>query len=299
VESSDQFLGVGGTNLLCWREGTHQIVVAQLDEGGSVIGRTATLATEHPPFRAACHIGRRLVAWTEAGESSAVRLASIDSPDQRSTLASDLAGADTLRFSQDGTHLLAGRTWQALRVWNTATAQPVVSIDDVVRAAVFAARGRILAVILGRNQDHEIVFHDLTRPDQPPRRIQGEHFGYALAVSPDGGTVAVSGGSGEVKLYDPLRGELEASLHGHLNATFGIAFSIDGRRLVSMSGGREAAKLWDLETRQELINLPGTGSFLPTAAWSGDGNFIAGGEPWQTWSAPSLDQIAAAESRTP
>ena len=65
---------------------------------------------------------------------------------------------------------------------------------------------------------------------------------------------------GQVRLFDPAKGELIESLHGHSNAAFGIAFSPDGRRLISASGGREAIKLWDVGTRQELLTLGGAGS---------------------------------------
>ncbi len=50
-------------------------------------------------------------------------------------------------------------------------------------------------------------------------------------------------GGGLVRLFDPAKGELIASVHGHLNAVFGIAFSTDGRRLISACGGRDVVKL--------------------------------------------------------
>jgi WD40 repeat protein len=86
------------------------------------------------------------------------------------------------------------------------------------------------------------------------------------------------------------------SIRGHLNAVFGVAFSPDGRRLISADGGREAIKIWDVNTRQELLTLAGTGSFLHQAAWSPDGDEIVAGTPWQVWHAPSWAEIAAAEA---
>jgi WD40 repeat protein len=98
-----------------------------------------------------------------------------------------------------------------------------------------------------------------------------------------------------VRFFDPAKGELIESVHGHLNAVFSIAFSADGRRLISTSGGREAVKLWDVGTRQELLTLGGTGSHLYGARWSADGDVILAGAPWQAWRAPSWEEIAAAE----
>jgi WD40 repeat protein len=98
-------------------------------------------------------------------------------------------------------------------------------------------------------------------------------------------------------LYDVAKGELIEAVHGHLNAAFGVAFSPDGRRLISASGGREAVKLWDVGTRQELLTLTGTGSTLGLARWTIDGGTILAGAPWQAWYAPSWQEIAAAEAK--
>ena len=111
--------------------------------------------------------------------------------------------------------------------------------------------------------------------------------------------MASSNRGGQVRLLDPAKGELLETLHGHMNGAFGIAFSPDGRRLISASGGREAVKLWDVGTRQELLTLAGTGSILNAATWSADRDVILAGWPWQAWRAPSWEEIAAAEAKDP
>jgi len=95
----------------------------------------------------------------------------------------------------------------------------------------------------------------------------------------------------------PTKGELIEDLHGHLNAARGLGFSADGRRLISTFGGREAVKLWDVGTRQELLTLAGAGSILNAARGSADGDVILAGAPRQAWRAPSWEEIAAAEAK--
>jgi len=153
----------------------------------------------------------------------------------------------------------------------------------------------VVATLQGN--DHEIRFYDLAHPDRAPRRIPGRDLARSLAVSPDGGLVALSTFGGEVRLFDPVRGEFIQSLHGHMGGVRGIAFSADGRRLISASRGDEAVKLWDVGTRQELLTLTGTGSALETAKWVADGDVILVGSPWQVWHAPSWEEIAAAEAK--
>jgi hypothetical protein len=52
----------------------------------------------------------------------------------------------------------------------------------------------------------------------------------------------------------------------------------------------------DVGTRQELLTLAGIDSNVAAARWSADGDVIFAGPPWQAWSAPSWEQIAAAEA---
>jgi hypothetical protein len=143
------------------------------------------------------------------------------------------------------------------------------------------------------DSSHEVRFYDLTHPNRAPWRVPGKLFSYSLAVSPNDGLVASATGRGEVRFFNPAKGELIESVHGPLNAVADIAFSPDGRRLISTFGGREAVKVWDVSTRQELLTLAGTGSYLGAARWSADGDVILAGPPWQ---APIL-ALAVAPAR--
>ena len=120
------------------------------------------------------------------------------------------------------------------------------------------------------------------------------------AFSADGHTSAVSAESGIVALADAARPEWRARLHGQLHSVFGVAFSADGSRLASTGDGDEAVKLWDVATQQELLTLPGQGTFLNGAEFTDDDSTLLigrEGKPgtWQFWRAPSRAQIEAVE----
>jgi WD40 repeat protein len=183
-------------------------------------------------------------------------------------------------------------------VWNVESGQIAASINEPVNGSAFAADGRVLVVAIAKGVDHEIAFYDLAHPDRTPRRIPGRSYSGILDVAPDGGLVASSAEDGQVRVFDANRGELIESLHGHSNAVFGLAFSNDGRRLISAAGGREAVKLWDVSTRQELLTLSGAGSLLDIAQWTADGDAIVAGPPWQAWQAPSWAEIATVEAQS-
>jgi len=157
----------------------------------------------------------------------------------------------------------------------------------------------VLVLAIEQGNDHEIAFYDLDHSGQAARRVPGKGYATTLAVSPDGALVASATSAGQVRLFDPFKGELIDFVHGHLNGASCVAFSPDGRRLISTSGGREAVKLWDVTTRpaQELITLAGIGSLLEVARWSAAGDVILCGPPWQAWHAPSWTEIAEAEAK--
>jgi WD40 repeat protein len=102
-----------------------------------------------------------------------------------------------------------------------------------------------------------------------------------------------------VRLFDPAKSEWIEDILGNQRAVYKVAFSPDGRRLISTAGGREAIEIWDVGTRQELLTLAGAGSTRSRGSWSGYGDMILVGPTWQASSAPSWAEIAAAEAKDP
>jgi WD40 repeat protein/tRNA A-37 threonylcarbamoyl transferase component Bud32 len=287
---------------------TNQILVGEL-RGAEFVQREAiTLDSGMRPTGLAYNPARRLLAWSEGTSSRSVYLASLATPGRRLELRSDVPGLVPFRFSEDGNYLAAAKEPDILRAWNVETGQIVRSIDqnfseggqvNAAQRTCFAANGGVLVVAHHHRIREEIGFYNLARPDQVPRRIPGGFAEQILAVSPNGELVAVSNmGGRQVLLFDAAMGELIDSFHGHLNSAGGpIAFSPDGRRLLSTDKGREAVKLWDVGTRQELLTLAGADVFPQKVQWSADGDAIIAGPPWQVWSAPSWEEIAAAETK--
>jgi WD40 repeat protein len=286
---------------LCRWNGTNQILVEKWN--GSQLTRCGAVTTLHSgtrPNSVVFNPAKQLVAWKEPAAPNSVLLATLATPGRRIELKSDIAGLFAYpRFSDDGKYLAAATPQSdALQVWNVDTGQSALTLLEPITDFRFAVGGRVLvALVVVSNSDYEIRFYDLNHPDRSPRRIPGKHEPGYLAVSPDGRLVAATTEGGTVRLCDAVSGELKADMSGHLNGVFGVAFSKDGRRLISSSGGREAVKLWDVFTRQELLNLSGTGSLLAVAWWSPDGDTILAGAPWQAWRAPSWEEIAAAEAK--
>ncbi|MEO6750718.1 MAG: protein kinase, partial [Opitutus sp.] len=311
IGTSADVLGWSGPNILCHWDGTNQILVHELREAEFIQRGAVAPASGTRPTGFAYNAARQLLAWSEGSSFASVYLESLAAPGRRIELKSDVpmksyvSGVLPFRFSENGNYLTAlGK--DTLRAWNVDTGQIVASIDapigGIVGPALFAADARVLVAFvgsgeIGRSGDFELGFYDLTGSRRLPRRFPVSSPMASLAVSPDGGRVATID-HGQTRLFDPASGEpLESPLHGYLNSVYGIAFSPDGRRLISSASAREAVKLWDVGTGQELLTLRGAGSILWSAKWSADGDTILAGPPWQAWTVPSWEEIAVAEAK--
>jgi WD40 repeat protein len=85
--------------------------------------------------------------------------------------------------------------------------------------------------------------HDVYTTAAPPEVM-------ALAVSPDGDSVASGGADGRVKIWSTATGEEVACFPGHLNTVLSVAFCPDGTRLLS-GGSDPVLRVWKRPTRAQ------------------------------------------------
>ena len=123
----------------------------------------------------------------------------------------------------------------------------------------------------------------------------------SINYSRDGKFLAIASYMGYVRVWSTADWKQGATLQGFHLAAQGAAFSADGRRLVTGGGTPDdTIRLWDTQSWQEVLTLPGAGS-QSQRGMSADGNTIAtlgGNGVLQVWQAPTWEEIAAAE-KTP
>jgi WD40 repeat protein/serine/threonine protein kinase len=90
----------------------------------------------------------------------------------------------------------------------------------------------------------------------PFRAVWTGHRGavYAVAVSPDGKTVATGSWDQTVRLWDLETGRVRATCRGHSDWVERLGFSADGRALLSASSRGHEVKVWDVDTAAERFS---------------------------------------------
>ncbi len=116
------------------------------------------------------------------------------------------------------------------------------------------------------------------------------------ALSPDGQTIAVSGGRGLIRLHHES-GEV-ASLTGHSQRINSLSFSPDGSKLVSAAIDRDA-RIWSLASMECTAVLRAPNGYLKHVCFSPDGRTIATGGVSRTdlWNAATGERLRGLPAR--
>ena len=86
-------------------------------------------------------------------------------------------------------------------------------------------------------------------------------------------SLAESGGD-VVRLYNVATGTEVAVLKGHTRPPWCVAFSPDGKRVVTGGGADETVRLWDARTGQEIMTIGRHPDEVTSVTFSPDGRRI-------------------------
>lgn len=149
---------------------------------------------------------------------------------------------------------------------------------------------------------------------EPPDPIYGSWQGVGPLLSADGKTLAAVTVEHEVALWDVTTGKEYPRLNGAAGSIWHMAFSPDGKYLVTAGGmdghpratfppkeekddpSMRDAFLWEVSTGKRVATFDGSKKAIACIALSTDGNLLAIGDydsTVRTWEIPSAKQVAS------
>ena len=152
-----------------------------------------------------------------------------------------MAKINDIFFTHDGKTLISASDDKTVRVWDIASGKTT----------------RILRGQIGPGREGKI---------------------HAAALSPDNRWLAVGGwfNDDSIRLIDLPSGQVVRLFKGHRNVISALAFSTDGRYLVSGSGDN-TARIWDVASGQSVHTLSGHRDHIYAVAFSPDGRLAVTG----------------------
>ena len=190
-----------------------------------------------PSERAVHSVAFSLDGTLAAGlDNGRVELWEVETGERTGTLRHADWGRVTVVFSPDGTKLASGSLEQVIKVWDVETRR-------------------------------------VTGTWEVPRDSDS-YWDIPVAFSPDGTRLASGFQDGTVRLWEVATQTEVGTLEGHTDRVASVAFSPDGKSLVS--GSWRTVRLWDLATKRGT-NLQGHTGPVHSVAFTRDGATLASG----------------------
>jgi hypothetical protein len=256
---------------------------ATLRTRGAAAFRDAFVFGEPPPTKEAA-LSPVSDIFAVAGTDGAIRLWELRSRNRVRMLRTELhrrtghdAAAVALAFSPDGSLLASAHVDGVVHLWDMATGDEIdvkLRHDETVGAIAFSPDGATLAT---GSYDANLRFFDVgaALAGEARRELLRQPTGVTALTWVGGGEWILTGHSSKVlRLTDPLRGRLVATMRGPEALVNLLVLSPDGRHL-AVSSHDKTIRLYDLATREQV------GQFAPlkrpatSLCFLAEGGFLA------------------------
>lgn len=265
--------------------------------------------------------------------------------EKRYDLEGHKAAVSAIKFSPDGKYIVTASLDGTAKIWRASSGLLLVTLPHkgAVTAVQFAADGKTLATVggglhlwtvpLGKAVERKLPEDGPTwnrilalSPDLKTLAAVGAQFGLwdvatgqqkavfksppggaptVADYSPDGKWLASSGTARTIVLWDVATAEAKASLKGHAEPVNALAFSLDGKLLISGSGKTAGGvltpgelKVWEVDIESHWKTLEGHARAVTGLSVGAAGKLLASAGADGTVRLWSLDKDAPAVART-
>ncbi|MCI0747389.1 MAG: protein kinase [Verrucomicrobia subdivision 3 bacterium] len=221
---------------------------------------------------------------------------SVAAQQEVTNLAAHAKGVSNVEFAPDGRMLFTVGLDRTVKHWRASDWSEAASWQWEAKLGVYRSKLLPRHGLWASQHDGQVKLWNLADGRRIAVLPAEDSLVDDVDISPDGKWFVAGVQNGSVILFDTRTWKAHVTLRGHVTGVHGVAFSPDDSRLATGSEGREAVKLWDTATWQELATLPGQGSLF-RVAFSPGGTILAAssGRRMNFWRAPSFEEIQRAE----
>ncbi len=180
-------------------------------------------------------------------------------------------GIFNLVFSNDGTTLVSASADNTVRLWDPVAGRQIRALSGHSGTVFGLSVSADSSWIVSAGGDSTIRLWDRLGGRQL-KQINAPSSLYTVAIHLDGRTVAAGGIDRKVFVYDVFGGTLKATLEGHPDYIYRVAFNHAGNRLLSCGYGGHLI-VWDFPSGKQLHTMLARG-VLNSVTYSPDDSQI-------------------------
>jgi WD40 repeat protein len=206
-------------------------------------------------------------------------------------------------LSPDGRKIAYGHADKTVRVCETTSGEELWRTavgPDGIGWLAFSPDGKVLASSL-RSRERPVYLWNAATGKELRQLTPNAKEGFSqVAFAPDSKTLAIGGHDGTILLFELATGKQSRRIRAHYGYTTMLAFSSDGKTLVSC--GDNLIRQWDVATGKEVHAPAGPAGSVCFVALSPDGRTLASGNSilnsrlWDAKTGKELHYIGAEKS---
>ena len=196
------------------------------------------------------------------------------------TLNGDSTAFSSAVFSPDGTRIATGSEDGTAKIWDAVTGKELLAFqadtEGWVNSVAYSPDGKLLATA---GDDKLAHLWDVSTGEEVLTLEGQSEWIVKIAFSPDGTRLAALSADGTLKVWDLTTAEELLSVHeesDEFEAAW-VTFNPDGSKIATAgTEGQQRgwASIWDAETGQKIMTLPGHGPAVRSVVFSPDGAHI-------------------------
>jgi len=204
-----------------------------------------------------------------------IRVWDVNTGKQRQLLKGHTASILNISFSSDLRTVASASMDGTVRIWDVNTGRQLHAFDNHFGNYTSFAMSTDGKTVVAPTSIRIVTTWDISSGKLVKTFNKDKYYGSRdTAFNPTNDIIAMVTDDNTISLLNPETGELIKLLTGHKNYITSLAFSTDGKTIVSGSADK-TVRLWDTETFEEKRVLQGHEHVVLSVAFSPDGNTVA------------------------